>query len=88
MKNPIPPLIDLSNPSNQPTVYTYDPTKVRVLEKADSHSSDQGENHLLELSDQLCLCMQHVNDFFHKEEITVNDVSTLKSLGRKGRRGE
>ena len=52
----------------------------RMMERASSQS-EEGENRMIELSDQLCDCLRHPSDFFHTEEIVINDrdVSALRS---------
>ena len=53
----------------------------RMIERASSQS-EEGENRMIELSDQLCDCLRHPSDFFHTEEIVINDrdVSALRSI--------
>jgi hypothetical protein len=52
----------------------------RIIARVCFSQSDDGEEHLMELSDQLCVCLQHTSDFFHSEEIVINDISTLRAL--------
>ena len=53
----------------------------RMIERASSQS-EEGENRMIELSDQLCDCLRHPSDFFHTEEIVINDrdASALRSI--------
>ena len=53
----------------------------RMMERASSQS-EEGENRMIELSDQLCDCLRHPSDFFHSEEIVINDrdVCALRSI--------
>ena len=53
----------------------------RMIERASSQS-EEGENRMIELSDQLCDCLEHPSDYFHSELIPINDrdLSALRSL--------
>ena len=49
------------------------------LGDAISKAGRQGEECLIELSNQLCVALLHAPELFTKEEIIINDISTLKS---------
>ena len=53
----------------------------RMIERVSSQS-EEGENRMIELSDQLCDCLEHPSDYFHSELIAINDrdLSALRSL--------
>ena len=49
------------------------------LRDALTRAGTQGEDYIIEMSNQVCVAMQLAPEFFTTEEILINDISTLKS---------
>ena len=62
------------------SLFFHDCTLLKMeLRDALTRAGTQGEDYIIEMTNQVCVAMQLAPEFFTTEEILINDISTLKS---------
>eukprot|EP00092_Neocalanus_flemingeri_P030552 GFUD01033172.1.p1 GENE.GFUD01033172.1~~GFUD01033172.1.p1 ORF type:complete len:4225 (-),score=861.78 GFUD01033172.1:307-12981(-) len=65
---------------NASSLFYHDSSLLKMeLNDALTRAGSQGEDYIIEMSNQVCVAMQLAPEFFTTEEILINDISTLKS---------